>query len=373
MFVRILVRMRTQSISATEKGLSPTEGLVSNKIHLENSEEVINGFFIEHGWSDGLPVVPPTERRTLRMLSRLGPSDPQKVVAILPPRMGAATLEKIAINAVMAGCLPDYLPVIIAALKAMSEERFGLRGVQSTTHPCSPLIVVNGPIVRQIGLNSKGNAFGPGVRANATIGRALRLILMNVGGAIPGETDKSTQGQPARYTYCVAENEEQNPWEPFHVERGFKAEDSTVTVFAAEGPHNINEHNSVTGRGLLMSIAATMAQPGSNNALFFTGEPVVMLCPEHAATIARDGFSKEQVKEFLFENARFPKRSLSEENLQYRRNFSGKYGEFLDSDLMPIAHKDDFIVMVLGGPGKQSCFIPTFGNCAITVVVESAV
>ncbi|MEJ2246733.1 MAG: hypothetical protein P8Y80_11755 [Acidobacteriota bacterium] len=177
--------------------------LVSGKIRMENSEEAINSFFMDRAWSDGLPIIPPTEDLVKEMLSFLSHKDPQEVVAILPPRMGAATLEKIAINAVMAGCLPQYLPVIIAALEAMSDERFGLRGVQSTTHPCSPLVVVNGPVARRIGLNGKGNAFGPGVRANATIGRALRLILINVGGAIPGEIDKSTQGQPSQYTYCV--------------------------------------------------------------------------------------------------------------------------------------------------------------------------
>jgi hypothetical protein len=230
--------------------------------------------------------------------------------------------------------------------------------------------VVNGPIAQKIGMNGKGNAFGPGVRANATIGRAVSLILINVGGAIPGEIDKSTQGQPGKYTYCVAENEQESPWQPFHVERGFKAGDSTVTVFAAESPHNINEHNSVAGRDLLMTVAATMGQPGSNNALFFTGEPVLMLCPEHADAIAKDGFSKEQIKAYLFENARFSKGSLSEENLQYRGKFPEKYGEFTDCEWMPIAHKDDFVVMVLGGPGKHSCFIPTFGNCAITRVIE---
>jgi len=344
--------------------------LVSKRVRVENCEDAINSAFIKFGWSDGLPIIAPTEERVNRMLSALGNRDPQEVVAILPPRMGAATLEKIAINAVMAGCLPDYLPVIVAALKAMSDEKFGLRGVQSTTHPCSPLIVVNGPIAQKIGLNGKGNAFGPGVRANATIGRAVSLILINIGGAIPGEIDKSTQGQPGKYTYCVAENEQESPWQPFHIERGFKAGDSTVTVFAAESPHNINEHNSVAGKDLLMTVAATMAQPGSNNALFFTGEPVLMLCPEHAAAIAKDGFSKEQIKAYLFENARFSKKSLSEENLQYRKKFPEKYGEFTDCELMPIAHKDDLVVMVLGGPGKHSCFIPTFGNCAITRVIE---
>jgi hypothetical protein len=344
--------------------------LISGKIRIENSEEAVNSFFIERSWSDGLPIIPPTEERVREMLSFLGQEDPQDVVAILPPRMGAATLEKIAINAVMAGCLPQYLPVIIAALEAMSDDRFGLRGVQSTTHPCSPLVVVNGPIARRIGLNCKGNAFGPGVRANATIGRALRLILINVGGAIPGEIDKSTQGQPSGYTYCVAENEEDSPWEPFHVERGFKAEDSTVTVFAAENPHNINEHNSVTGDGLLRTMAATMATPGNNNALFYTGEPVLMLCPEHAATIARDGFSKERVKEFLFRHARCTWTDLSEENIQYRKKSPEKFGEFVNGESAPIARRNDFVVMVLGGPGKQSCFIPTFGNYSVTKLID---
>ena len=344
--------------------------LISEKIRLENSEEAINSFFIERAWSDGLPVIPPTEERVRAMLLSLGHKDPQETVTILPPRMAAATLEKIAVNAVMAGCLPQYLPVIIAALKAMSDEKFGLRGVQSTTHPCSPLVVVNGPVARRIGLNCKGNAFGPGARANATIGRALRLILINVGGAIPGKIDKSTQGQPSGYTYCVAENEEDSPWEPFHVERGFKDQDSTVTVFAAENPHNINEHNSVTGEGLLKTMAATMATPGNNNALFFTGEAVLMLCPEHAATIARDGFSKAAIKEFLFRHARYSWTNLSEENLQYRKKSPEKFGEFTNGESAPIARRDDFVVMVLGGPGKQSCFIPTFGNYSVTQLIE---
>jgi hypothetical protein len=345
--------------------------LVSDKIHLENSEEVINEAFLQRGWSDGLPVIPPTEERVLRMLSHLNARDPQEVIAVLPPRAGAATLEKIAINAVMAGCLPEYLPVMIAAIKGIAEERFGLRGVQSTTHPCSPLVIVNGPIARKIGLNSKGNAFGPGVRANAAIGRALRLILINVGGAIPGIIDKSTQGQPSRYTYCVAENEEDNPWLPLHVERGFKAEDSAVTVFAAESPQNINEYNSTTGEGLLMTIASSMATPGNNNALFFTGEPLLALCPEHAAIIARDGFSKEQIKEFLFQHARFALKNLSDENKQYRQKFPEKYAEFMSAEYAPIAHKNDFVIIVLGGTGKQSSFIPTFGNYSVTSRIEN--
>jgi hypothetical protein len=344
--------------------------LISKKIHIENLADSINDLFIERGWSDGLPIIPPTEERVKRMLAQLSKHDPQEVVATLPPRAGAATLEKIAINAVMSGCLPEYLPVIITALKAMSEEKFNLRGVQSTTHPCSPLIVVNGPIAKKISLNSQGNAFGPGVRANATIGRAIRLILVNVGGAIPGLIDKSTQGQPSRYTYCIAENEENNPWPPFQVEKGFKAEDSTVSVFAAESPQNINEYNSITGEGLLMTMAKSMATPGNNNALFFTGEPLLMLSPEHSEIIARDGFTKESIREYLFRHARFPLKELSEENKQYRKKFPEKYGEFVESDFVPIAQQKDFIIMVLGGPGKQSCFIPTFGNYSVTRLLE---
>jgi hypothetical protein len=287
--------------------------------------------------------------------------DPQEIVAVLSPRSAAATVEKIALNAVMAGCLPEYLPVVIAAVEAIAEEKFNLLGIQATTHPCGPLIVVNGPIAKKLGLNSKGNAFGPGVRANATIGRALRLILLNIGGGIPVQIDKSTQGQPAKYTYCIAENEDDNPWEPLHVERGFGAEDSAVTVFAAEGPHNINDHESITGKGILKTAAATMATAGNNNLTYFTGEPILMLGPEHASTVAKDGFSKEQVKDFIFEHARLPMQMLSEENIEARKDSPEIFGEFADTGRVPLSRREDIVIMVLGGEGKHSCFVATFG------------
>jgi hypothetical protein len=337
-----------------------TYKLVSERIQIEDSMDAVNNLFYEHGWTDGLPIIPPTEEQVQRMLSAVD-SDPQEVVAVLPPRLAEATVEKIAVNAVMAGCLPDYLAVIITAVDAVAEEKFGLPGVQATTHPCGPLIVVNGPIAKKLGLNSQGNAFGPGARANATIGRALSLILINIGGAIPIQIDRSTQGQPAKYTYCVAENEDENPWQPLHVEKGFSPEDSTVTVFAAEGPHNINDHDSTTGRGILMTAAATIATAGNNNLVFFSGEPILMLGPEHAATVARDGFSKEQIKDFLFEHARLPLKMLSEENILHRKKSPDRYGEFVASEMIPVARREDFMVMVLGGAGKHSCFVPTFG------------
>jgi hypothetical protein len=345
-------------------------GLDPEKIKVEDSIDRIYNLFYERGWTDGLPIIPPTEESVRWMLSGCN-RDLQELVAILPPKLAEATVEKIAINAVMAGCLPEYLPVIIAAVEAVAEEKFRLIGVQATTHPCGVLIVVNGPIAKRLGINSGGNAFGPGVRANATIGRALSLILLNIGGAIPGQIDKSTQGNPAKYTYCVAENEAASPWQPLHVERGFRSEDSTVTVFAAEGPHNINDHDSTTGIGILKTAAATMATAGNNNLLFFSGEPILMLGPEHAATVAGDGFSKEQVKDFIFQQARVPLKAVSEEHIQYRRKSPERYGQYVDSELIPLARREDIVVMVLGGAGKHSCFVPTFGlSYSVTKIIK---
>jgi hypothetical protein len=158
------------------------------------------------------------------------------VVAVVPPRWAEATVENIAINAVMAGCLPRYMPLLVAAVQAACEPEFGLYSVQATTHPCAVLVLVSGPAVEEVGLNFGHGAFGPGFRANATIGRAMRLVLMNVGGGLPGHGDQSTQGSPAKFSYCAAENEAATPWEPFRVTRGFDRSDSTVTVFSGEGP-----------------------------------------------------------------------------------------------------------------------------------------
>ena len=343
--------------------------LVSKKMKIVDSLEAVNNMFYERGWTDGLPIIPPTEERVRTMLSGCR-RDPQEHVAVLPPKQAVATVEKIAINAVMAGCLPDYMPLIITAVEAIAEEKFRLMGVLTTTHPCGVLVVVNGPISRRLGINCMGNAFGPGIMANAAIGRALSLIMLNIGGGIPGQIDKSTQGNPCKYTFCVAENEAANPWQPFHVERGFRPEDSTVTVFAAEGPHNINDHDSTTGVELLKTMTATMSTAGNNNLIFFSGEPILMLGPEHAATLAKDGFSKEQVKDFIFQNARVPKSAISEGHIQYRKKSPERYGQYVSSEFIPLARREDIIVMVIGGSGKHSCFIPTFGlNYSVTKLV----
>jgi hypothetical protein len=340
--------------------MSDSVELVSAKIKTEDSVEAVNKLFYERGWTDGLPVIPPTAELVRRMISGCN-RNPQEEIAKLPPKMGAATIEKIAINAVMAGCLPEYMPVLVAAVEAVADDKFKLLGVQATTHPCGVLVVVNGPISGKLRMNSGGNAFGPGNRPNAAIGRALSLILLNVGGGLPGQIDKSTQGSPCKYTYCVAENEQANPWQPFHVEKGFKFEDNIVTVFAAEAPHNINDHDSTSGEGILKTIAATMATAGNNNLVFFSGEPVLMLGPEHAAAIAGLGFTKEQVKEYIYENARIPLEKVSPGHIQYRAKQPERYGEFVSSKMLPIARPENIVVMVLGGAGRHSCFIPTFG------------
>ena len=334
--------------------------LASEIVMVEDSIAAINDYFIENGWSDGLPIIPPTEQAVEQMMAGTK-RDPTDVVAAIPPWWGEATVEKIAINAVMAGCLPEYMPVIITAIEAMSEDKFRLAEIQPTTHPVAPLIIVNGPIRKKLNINSKAGAFGPCWRANATIGRAIRLILLNIGGAYPGKLDLSTQGQPSKYTYCIAENEEDSPWEPLHVERGFDAAMSTVTMVAAENPHNINENVAISGEEVLISICSAVMTTGSNNVIGQDGSPVIALCPEHAATIAADGFSKNDVRTYIHEKGRIPLKRF------YKRAIEKYYSGWDENALVPItAHKEDITIIVVGGTGKHSAYIPTTGEPAVT-------
>ena len=315
------------------------------------------------GWTDGLPIIPPTAERVERMLGFCDrPWD--AAIASLPPRWGEATPLRLAANAVMAGCRPEYLPIFMLALEAMCEEPFNLYGIQATTHQCAPLVIVNGPIARELGINSGHNAFGPGVQSNATIGRAIRLALINIGGAIPRIGDMATFGSPAKYTYCVAENEAESPWEPLHVERGFSREATTVTVFAAEGPHNINDHESTTAQGILKMVAGTMAITGAND-VYYAAQPLVVFGPEHAATVAAEGYSKADVQRFLFENARLPLGKFSPENIdrRFRVLFDARYANAKIDDLIPVVQRpQDIAIIVLGGAGKHSAYIPSFGG-----------
>ena len=332
-----------------------SQRLTAEKVQVADSAEAVSNLFLEKGWTDGLPIIPPTEEAVEMMLTGMN-KDPQDTVAVVPPQWGEATVEKIAINAVMAGALPEYLPLIVTAIVALCEEPFNLRGIQATTHPVSPLLIVNGLLAKQLNIHSKSGAFGPGWRSNATIGRAIRLVLMNIGGAFPGKTDMATQGQPGKYTLCIAENEEKSPWEPLHVERGFDATTSTVTVVGSENPHNINDHTAIAAEEVLTTIVSTMTTMGNNDILLQGGNPVLALGPEHAATIAQDGFSKSAVKDFIHEKARIPRKKF------YKRAIERYYLKMNEDALIPITpDKDDLIVIVVGGPGKHSSYLPTFG------------
>jgi hypothetical protein len=321
----------------------------------------INRFIHERRWGDGLPVVPPTQERVEHMLTGTGRA-PDQVVAKIAPAFGAATVERIAINAVMAGCHPEYLPVLIAAAEAVAESRFNLASIQSTTNPVTVWLIINGPIAQQLGFNGGTNCFGPGNWANATLGRAMRLILQNIGGGLPGDIDRATHGQPGKYTFCCAENEEANPWEPLHVERGFAPESSTITAAGVSGTLNMNTHAKDAG-DLLRVIADTMTYPAGSD-YTFGGAPWLVLSPEHAQVLKRDGLSKADVKRRLWEQARLLGSRLSAKDFaRVQTGRRAELGEIGPDSLITIsAHPNDISIIVAGGPGTHSVYLPVSGH-----------
>jgi hypothetical protein len=262
----------------------------------------------ERGVTDGLPVVPPTRERVAAAVAATGRAA-DELVALVPPNYGRATVEKIAINAVMAGCRPEYLPVVVAAVDAVCDEAFDLHGVSATTNAPAPLVVINGPVRAALDVNCGAGVFGPGWRANATIGRALRLVCVNVGGARPGVVSMSTLAHPGRYTYCIGEAEEHSPWEPLHVEHGFAREQSTVAVLAADAPISVYDQRSRTAPDLCATLAGTLAVI-EHHKMTHWGDTFVVLSPEHAAIVGGDGWSKSDVRKFLFERLQRPVREL---------------------------------------------------------------
>jgi len=321
--------------------------------------------YFERGWTDGLPVVPATEEAVRRFLAAAG-REPGDVVITEPVRRRTITAEKVAINAVLAGCLAEYMPVILAALDAMGDPAFTIHGAITSTGGSATLVVVNGPIRQRLGFNSSTNVFGPGWRANATVGRAIRLITLNCLGAQPGVLDKSTQGHPGKYSYCIAESEEENPWEPLHVERGFARTASTVTVFAAEAPHNVLSHYGETADAILVALGDTMASLGS----FSPGQSFVVLAPEHVKILARDGWTKSRIKAELYARARRTRADLKR---------GGKLaGAVEPDDEDRWVHRgngpDDIHVVVAGGgAGGHSAFIPSWSRYRNSLAVTREV
>jgi hypothetical protein len=331
-------------------------------LECEDDFDAVNALVRERGWSDGLPIVPPTTQRVERMLAYCDrPWD--EPVAKVAPRYGEATPLRLAANAVMAGCRPEYFPLLALAIEAMCEEPFNLYGVQATTHLCAPLVIVNGPVAKELDINFGHNAFGPGWQANATLGRAVRLALVNIGGAIPALGDMSTFGAPSKFSYLAAENEAESPWEPLHVERGLPREASAVTVIGAECPHNVNDHESITAEGILTTIAGTMVGTGIND-VYYESQPLVVMGPEHAKTVAGGGMSKADAKRFLHEHAHLPLGRFSSENIERRLRvtWKDKYARAgNDAPVYMVQRPEDILIAVIGGAGKHSAVIHTFG------------
>jgi hypothetical protein len=260
------------------------------------------------GVTDGLPVVPPTRERVAAAVAASGrPAD--ALVALVPPNFGRATVEKIAVNAVMAGCRPEYLPVVIAGVEAMCDDAFDLHGVSATTNSAAPLFIVNGPVRARLQINCAAGVFGPGHRANATIGRALRLIVRNLGGAAAGGITMSTMAHPGYFTYCIGENEEESPWPPLSVQQGFAPGESAVSVFAGYAPQVVYDHQSRRGEDLLLTVMHSVAVMSHHKSTHH-GDTVLVFSPEHARLLARDGWEPERMRVFLWERLRKPVRDL---------------------------------------------------------------
>lgn len=272
------------------------DSLQAREIQLGSEEDEIEACF-DRGWSDGLPVVPPTRERVLRMLSGTRRAA-DEVVGTVPPDLNDCTIEKIAINAVMAGCKSEYMPVVIAAVEAALQEPFCMHGLLATTYFSGPLVIVNGPVSRAIGMNAGGNALGQGNRANATIGRALQLVIRNVGGGKPGGVDRSVFGNPGKYTFCFAEDELNSVWESLAVERGFAPEDSTVTLFAADGLQGIVDQKSRDPESLCRSFAAGLRVVGHPK-MVLAADAILVVSPEHERVFRLAGWSKQRVRDEL--------------------------------------------------------------------------
>ena len=304
------------------------------------------------GWTDGLPVVPPAAELVEAMLGAHG-LERDRVVCNLPPAGGEATLERIAANAVMAGCLPEHLPVVVTAVAAAAEESFQLYDILTTVHSMCPLLLVSGPLARELGMNGGVNALGQGNRANASLGRALSLCFQNIGRARPGGLDPATIGHPGKYSYCYAENTELSPWPELHVDRGFAPEASTVTLYPGDAPLCVAEMGTATPEHILRTVAECAAIPGTYNA-FFRGELWLVMSPEHANVIAGAGWDKSDVRTYLFDHARIRAGDLADRGL-YAFADDVLRPPWLDEaapdDMIPLVESPDRVtITVAGGP-----------------------
>jgi hypothetical protein len=311
------------------------------------------------GWGDGLPLIPPTAERVQLMLDQVADA-PHTVVGLVEPRRAEASIEKIAVNAVLAGCKPEHFPAVVAAVKAVCEPRFNLYAVNTTTCCATPVLMFNGPARRDLGIECGYSCLGHNGRANATIGRALRLVMRNVGGSVPGAVTKSTYGQPGRISLCFGEWEEKSPWEAFHVRRGFDREDNVVTVHCATGTQDIADVWAESGEDLIVLLAHSMDWIGNNKVLVpqADGEMLLLLCPDFAHKIAADGLGMSDVQQLLLEHTRTPIE-------RWPRSYWPKLEQrgYVEDGRVPLcARPDQFLIAVAGGEGGHHALnFCTFG------------
>ena len=337
--------------------------LTSTRIDGPDDIYALFGDMCAQGITDGLPVIPPTEKYVRAMVDYVGlPAN--REIAVIPPEGGMATVEKVAVNAVMAGCLPEYFPVVIAAIKALAEPRYNLLGVQTTTNPVSPVLVINGPIRNSIGVACGRGCMGNGFRANATIGRAVKLALRNIGGCIPGDVSKSIHGMPGRYSFCFGELEEESPWQPFHVEMGYPPEQSTVSVFGGQGTQNLYAC-FLTPESIIHMVADGMRCYGNNGYLRGSGNPVVVISPGHAKVFAQHGWNKAKIKQELFKHTYIPLSQVAAEPQLSHPH----YGDWDRSRRIPLCRQaEDIVILVAGGAeAYHVTYIPSFGSTDMVI------
>jgi hypothetical protein len=356
----------TLSQRATEQGLGGKVPLAAafprqrvEVVRGPGAEERLQELILRRGWGDGLPVVPPTVARVSAMLA-FTDCAPTELLGEVEPLKGLATVEKIAANAVMAGCRPEYLPVVLAAVEALLDPVFNLRGVQTTDENVAPLLIVNGPIARVLDVNGRFGALGPGWQANAAIGRALRLVMHNLGGGWPGAVAFAGLGQPGRYTLCLAENEAQSPWEPLHVEAGLQSGSSAVTLTRAEAVINVT--------GGLAEIASVMGSAVSGFGVLWSGKPTVLLAPAVAADCARRGMTKHDVRRFLWEGGRWRREHWEKSWLSERIVANRRWPDWVEEaakqgDIPACRRPEDIVLLVAGGdvPIPQNVYCPPWG------------
>lgn len=342
------------------------EGLASKSVLVKDALAAIEECY-RRGWTDGLPVIPATAP-AIRAMLRGGKVAPDSVLGEFSSQ--PITAEKVAINAVMAGCQPGHMPIVLAAVRGILDPQFGLHASAASTQSACTVVVVNGPVARRAGLNARDNSLGPDNRANATIGRAVRLVIRNACGMRPGLLDRGTIGTPGRYTCCLAEDEANSPWKPLHEERGLPRGSSAVTVFAGWGVHQISNHLSRTAEGILATLADSMRALGTGNCVG-QGECLVLLCPEHRDTIAQDSWDKKAIREYLFSHAR---RSVADMKRGGMRPGDVEPGD--DEKLVAFTRSPEAIMVVAAGGmgGRFSSWIPGFtsyNTCrAVTAPIE---